>query len=240
MARGSFSRPLSLSLFFLPSFASLVSSSGAGEGASLGFPRAGGGGDAGQGEGLPPGLRCSPPRLTAAGLRRGPRRARLLPPSWERGLPPLRRRALPAASPAPPPALRPRRRPGDLAGHFVESASLPASGLRGGRRWPVRARPGCVPLLAHPGHPSQSLGPEQQLVIRRRRTSAAVTRGSFVFSCRSGWSWEASRRRLGKLGTAEGRPAGAGALREPRGPDSALPAGVSPWEACGIRRRLLR
>lgn len=235
---------LSLSLFLLllsfSPLASLVSSSGAGEGASLGFPRAGGGGDAGQGEGLPPGLHCSPPRLTAAGLRRGPRRARLLPPSWERGLLPLRRRALPAASPAPPPALRLRRLPGDLAGHFVESASLLACWLRGGRRWPVRTRPGCVPLLAHPGHPNQSLGPEQQLLIGRRRTPAAVTRGSFVFSCRFGWFWEASRRRLRKLGTAEGRPARAGAVLEPRGPESALPGGVSPWEACGIRRRLLR
>lgn len=109
LARGSFARPLFLSLsllsFSLSSFGPPVPSSGAGEGASWGFPRAGGGGDAGQGEGLPPGLPCPPPRLTAAGLRRGP-------PTRP---PPFPVMGAGAAAAPPPPSRSARRSPAPAA-----------------------------------------------------------------------------------------------------------------------------
>lgn len=124
----------SLCLFFLLSFhrpsCALLRRWGGGE---CGIPacRGGGGGDAGLGSGQPPGLPCPPPRLTAAGLRRGPRRARLLPPPWERALPPLRRRALPAV----------RRARSDSAGTLRGAPCPPLAFAEGGggRSVPVPA-----------------------------------------------------------------------------------------------------
>lgn len=86
-AGGSFAPNVS----FLLSLPPLVPSSGAGEGASVWLPRAGGGGDAGQGWELPPGLPCvsaapdapapppSPVMGAGAAAAPPPRSARLQP-----------------------------------------------------------------------------------------------------------------------------------------------------------------